>query len=474
MGRIHDLPIEIFTAVLRCVVHRHIDEAGSYQWTNETPAILQSLSIAQVCQRWRQFALNTPSLWTIFDGELTPLLIDYALKLSSNLPLKLCLDLQSDFHEGDGSGDEGWDAPVRLQWGPVLKLVSQIPRTSHLIVRLLPQHASRFISKLSQEAPLLVHLEIDNDDNPDPCVLPHTIFDGKCPLLRHLVLHYCEIPDDSPLLRHLTTLVLTWLPPIDLVGLLSKTESLETLRISHLYDLRTSQAGMVTLPKLRQLSLTAVNPVESCIFVLNSIKCSNASLRIIIQPNEEKLMNLFCACRQWLSNGSGMIDNLKIDGCHVRQDIQVEGFSSTDPTLRFSITIVDDYNDIKLAKAVALALANLPVSNVHTLHFYNGLLGSQEFWAAELSKSLPNLRTVELCPLSAPHWFEVFAWCMTCGATPCLLHGVQEVVVRRFPNEWPTLGENMDIVRDARLTEGRPIVYRYEDSSSQLPNNMYG
>ncbi|KAL4247436.1 hypothetical protein AB1N83_014454 [Pleurotus pulmonarius] len=169
-----------------------------------------------------------------------------------------------------------------------------------------------------------------------------------------------------------------------------------------------------------------------------------------------------------------MIDNLKIDGCHVRQDIQVEGFSSTDPTLRFSITIVDDYNDIKLAKAVAVALANLPVSNVHTLHFYNGLLGSPEFWATELSKSLPNLRTVELCPLSAPHWFEVFAWCMTCGATPCLLHGVQEVVVRRFPNEWPTLGENMDIVRDARLTEGRPIVYRYEDSSSQLPNNMYG
>ncbi|KAF4602923.1 hypothetical protein EYR38_003327 [Pleurotus pulmonarius] len=236
--------------------------------------------------------------------------------------------------------------------------------------------------------------------------------------------------------------------------------------MSHLYHLRTGHPT--------EIETTLVGCCQLCIFVLNSIKCSNASLRIIIQPNEEKLMNLFCACRQWLSNGSGMIDNLKIDGCHVRQDIQVEGFSSTDPTLRFSITIVDDYNDIKLAKAVAVALANLPVSNVHTLHFYNGLLGSPEFWATELSKSLPNLRTVELCPLSAPHWFEVFAWCMTCGATPCLLHGVQEVVVRRFPNEWPTLGENMDIVRDARLTEGRPIVYRYEDSSSQLPNNMYG
>ncbi len=418
----------------------------------------------------------------MFDGELTPLLIDYALKLSSNLPLKLCLDLQNDFHEGDGSGDEGRDAPVRLQWGPVLKLISQMPRTSHLIVRFLPQHASRFISKLSQEAPLLVHLEIDNDDNPDPCVLPHTIFDGKCPPLRHLVLRYCEIYDDSPLLRHLTTLVLTWLAPTDLVGLLSKTESLETLRMSHLYHLRTSQPGMVTLPKLRQLSLTAVSELKLCIFVLNSIKCSNASLRIIIGPrNDEKLMNLFCACRQWLSNGSGMIDNLKIDGCHVRQDgchvrqdIQIEGFSSTDPTLRFNITIVDRSDDIKLAKVVALALANLPVFNVHTLHFYNGLLGSQEFWATELSKSLPNLRTVELCPLSTPHWFEVFAWCMTCGATPCLLHGVQEVVVRRFLNEWPALRENMDIVREARLTEGRPIVYRYEDSSSQLPNNMYG
>lgn len=479
MGRINDLPIELIAVILKDVLHHDIGEPGNHRWTDEPPIILQALSIAQVCKKWREFALNTPSLWTTFDGELNPLLIDYALQLSSNLPLKLCLDLENDFREGEGSEDEDLDVPVQLQWGPVLKLISQIPRTSHLIVRFLPHHAFRFISKLSQEAPLLVHLEIDNDLAPDACVLPRTIFDGKCPFLRHLVLRCCEIYNDSPLLCDLTTLILvsgTWLAPSGLVGLLSKTESLETLHLSSFFHVWKSQADVVILPKLRQLSLTALTEVELCIFVLNSVKCSNASLHVILHPTtDENLVNLFRSCRQWLSfhNGSGMIDNLKIDGCHVHEDIQVEGFSSTDPMLRFSVTITDNGYDINLSQVVAAALANLPVTNVHTLHFYNGLLGSQEFWATELSKSLPNLRTVELCPLSAPHWFEVFAWCMTCGATPCLLHGVQEVVVRRFPNEWPALSENMDIVRNARLAQGRMIVYRHEDPDSKLPNSMY-
>ncbi|KAF7439745.1 hypothetical protein PC9H_000081 [Pleurotus ostreatus] len=99
------------------------------------------------------------SLGTTFDRELNPLPIGYALQLSSNLPLKLCLDLQSGF--GDASEDE--DAGVPLQWDIVRKLISQIPRTSHLAVRLFWYHAEAFISELMQEAPLLVHMEIDGE-----------------------------------------------------------------------------------------------------------------------------------------------------------------------------------------------------------------------------------------------------------------------------------------------------------------------
>lgn len=67
---------------------------------------------------------------------------------------------------------------------------------------------------------------------------------------------------------------------------------------------------------------------------------------------------------------------------------------------------------------------------------------------------------------------EVFAWCMNCGAIPCLLHGIQEVVVRKSPREGPTFDESIDIVRSARLAEGRPVTLRYWDPDSQLPSNM--
>lgn len=228
---------------------------------------------------------------------------------------------------------------------------------------------------------------------------------------------------------------------------------------------------------MNELTLSDLSEVELCKFVLNSVRCPHALLRIVIDTRDgDDFAGLFHACSRWLSfhNSLGVIDNLKIDSRHNDEAIQLEGFSSTDPMLRFSITISDQSDGhFDVCQVVIAGLSNLPLASVHTLHFYTGSLGSRQFWAKELSKSLPGLRTVELCPLSALYWLEVFAWCMTCDASPRLLHSVQEVVVRGSPHEGSALAENMGIVRSARLNEGCPIVFRYEDTDSQLPDNMY-
>ena len=89
MGRIDGLPIELIAVILKDVLHHDIGEPGNHRWTDEPPIILQALSIAQVCKKWREFALNTPPLWTTFDGELHPLLIDYALQQVRPLALSV-------------------------------------------------------------------------------------------------------------------------------------------------------------------------------------------------------------------------------------------------------------------------------------------------------------------------------------------------------------------------------------------------
>ncbi|KAF4602919.1 hypothetical protein EYR38_003323 [Pleurotus pulmonarius] len=453
MGEINDLPVELFSLVLKYLVHHDIGTPGNYQWYGD-PVVLDVLSVAQVCTKWRQIALNTPSLWTTLNDVLHPFVIEYALEHSSNLPLKVYLDFRWYFPESDSedeevdecgdSDDNGGDA---LQWQALQKLASQIPRTSHFVARFYQGYAYSLLPFLSHDAPLLERFEIDNEDDPisnfEQLILPPTIFNGNCPSLRHLVLRCSEIQYDSPVLPNLTTLMLiwsTWESASRLLQMLSRLERLETLHFTGVFEADDSgELGTVVLPKLRQLSLIDIVDVNVCTLLLNRLKCPHASLRIILREEPtENLMNLFPACMRWLSfhDVHGVIDNLKIDGGHFREDLQLEGFSSTEPAFRFSITISeefqygdeysDDEDDAGLEQIIAAALLELPLDNVHTLHFYARTCVSHQFWATILSTAFLNLRTVEVCPLSARAWSEIMAWCATSGSN--YLQGVQEVV----------------------------------------------
>ncbi|KAF4579746.1 hypothetical protein EYR36_001565 [Pleurotus pulmonarius] len=436
MGGINDLPVELFSLVLKYLVRHDIGTPGNYQWYGD-PVVLDVLSVAQVCTKWRQIALNTPSLWTTLNDVLHPFVIEYALEHSSNLPLKVYLDFRWYFPESDSEDEEvdecgdtddnGGDA---LQWQALQKLASQIPRTSHFVARFYQGYAYSLLPFLSHDAPLLERFEIDNEDDPisnfEQLILPPTIFNGNCPSLRHLVLRCSEIQYDSPVLPNLTTLMLiwsTWESASRLLQMLSRLERLETLHFTGVFEADDSgELGTVVLPKLRQLSLIDIVDVDVCTLLLNRLKCPHASLRIILREEPtENLMNLFPACMRWLSfhDVRGVIDNLKIDGGHFREDLQLEGFSSAEPAFRFSITISeefqygdeysDDEDDAGLEQIIAAALLELPLDNVHTLHFYARTCVSHQFWATILSTAFLNLRTVEVCPLSARSWSEIMA-----------------------------------------------------------------
>ncbi|KAJ8701091.1 hypothetical protein PTI98_004054 [Pleurotus ostreatus] len=498
MGVIDNLPIELFSLVLKYLVYHDIGTPGNYQWYGD-PVVLDVLSVAQVCKKWRQIALKTPSLWTTLNDVLHPFVIEYALEQSSNLPLKVCLDFRWYFigsddedSDEDGFGHNGGD---EIQWQAVQKLASQIPRTSHLVVRFHQGYAYSLIPFLSQDAPLLEHFEINNQENPwsnfEPLILPPAIFNGKCPSLRHLVLRCSEIQYDSPILLNLTTLMLIWSTlesSSQLLQMISKLKYLETFYFTGMFKTEDSgNLGTVVLPKLRQLSLIDIDDADVCTLLLTHVKCPYASLRIILRLKPtENLVDLFRACKRWLSfhDGHGVIDNIKIDGGHVCEDLQLEGFSSTEPAFRFSITVSeevepedvdsDDEDDvIELDQIITVALSELPLDNVHTLHFYTMVRVSHQFWARILSTSLLNLQTVEVCPLSARYWSEIMAWCATRGATHNYLRGITEVVVRIIPDEWHRISWNLSIVRSERQTVAWPISFVYEPLDSGLPDNMY-
>ncbi|KDQ32542.1 hypothetical protein PLEOSDRAFT_153775 [Pleurotus ostreatus PC15] len=129
-----------------------------YSQTSQPPVLL--------CKEWRKFAAE----YAFAVDDIRQGAESFAHRLSTPTFIELTsetLDLQSGF--GEASEDE--DAGVPLQSDIVRKLISQIPRASHLAVRLLWYHAEAFISELMQEAPLLVHIEIDGEYGYNPVIL---------------------------------------------------------------------------------------------------------------------------------------------------------------------------------------------------------------------------------------------------------------------------------------------------------------
>ncbi|KDQ32545.1 hypothetical protein PLEOSDRAFT_1080113 [Pleurotus ostreatus PC15] len=507
MGEINDLPIELFSLVLKYLVHHDIGTPGNYQWYGD-PVVLDVLSVAQVCKKWRHIALNTPSLWTTLNDVLHPFVIEYALEQSSNLPLKVCLDFRWYFigsddedSDEDGFGHNGGD---EIQWQAVQKLASQIPRTSHLVVRFhqgCPYASLRIILRLKPTENLVDlfrackrwlsfhdgHGVIDNIkiDGGHVCEdLQLEGFSSTEPAFRFSITVSEEVEpedvdsddeDDVIELDQIITVALSELP-LDNVHTL---HFYTMVRVSHQFWARILSTSLLNLQTVEVCPLSARYWSEIMACSLRRTPFERKASSYKAQKAEVVGFQVYrkAMCQEMTGFWVGPCEVDKF--FELTMPLSLYKFLAPHSLSSESLDIMQKPSQgAPLLEHLEIdsELLNLPLANVHTLHFYAEFLVSEESWATELSnlKSLPNLRSVEVCPLSALPWFEVFPWCMNCGADRCFLHGVQEVVVWRFPNKWPALGENMGVVRDARPVQGRPIVYRYEGASSQLPSNMYG
>lgn len=385
---IHDLPVELLVCILKYMVEMPDNPkvVGS--------TFYQASLLACICRRWRNIVINTPILWSTFNGNITTRAIRRALERAKNAPLQLFLCFPVRFNP-------------ELQ-SAISKLYAQTNRIDVLELHIdEPVWPPSLTRNLCKEAPLLericMHRFIPTSR---PVVAPSTLFGGvRPPKLRHLSLRFCQILWDSPWFRDLQVLEIelgTAQERIDfpqLQDVLGAMQSLEVLTLSGCLPIDVPsqiEEDAVTLSRLRKLTLLSAE-ADTCATFLHIVDCAPSSLRIRAEASPSKLRSFFEACARRLRSSS--INMLKIDGKYRQEaNIQLQGTYATDieglhPVFDIHVTM-----GIRASPSLLVSLGTdlLPVADVHTLHFYTNAVSMDEGCMSSLSKSLPNLHTLDI------------------------------------------------------------------------------
>ncbi|KAF9238630.1 hypothetical protein BU15DRAFT_75082 [Melanogaster broomeanus] len=212
-------------------------------------------NVSYVCHQWRNVALSCPFLWS-FLLVSPPRWTEELLSRSKTVPLRIHIDVPFGFQE----------AMIFFE-----KVTTDITRIQDLSLKLPPDLAQGFFSKLLTPAPLLHTLRLRMPSLDEDAVCPDTLFNRETPALRTLELHHCRIPWSSPIFTALSTLKLR---SIDWSSRPTMTELLAMLRhmpdLAHLHlenalrnakDALTSQHSLLSesldLPHLSRLALVA-------------------------------------------------------------------------------------------------------------------------------------------------------------------------------------------------------------------------
>ncbi|TFK67949.1 hypothetical protein BDN72DRAFT_842442 [Pluteus cervinus] len=238
---VYRLPPEILTRIFSFMEDVPSIPAGHRASTRRRaqPFVPFGWQIAiRVSQRWRNVALESPSLWAHISSVYPKRITEELLKLSKAVPLT-------------------------MQWHMVrgTQLVdAALVRARELVLTVDTCPWSTVWSTLSSPAPLLECLKISTDTRPSP-VLSNCTFAGTTPRLRRLELTGCSVDVTSTLLTHLTTLYLCYPSPrMSITELLRVLRGLQGLASLSLYSVLRANADTfytnsdkVTLPNLKSI-----------------------------------------------------------------------------------------------------------------------------------------------------------------------------------------------------------------------------
>ncbi|KAJ7868858.1 hypothetical protein B0H13DRAFT_2063884 [Mycena leptocephala] len=199
--------------------------------------ILSPTSLTQICRKWREVALATPSLWRAIaftdyhiSFERRSDIYDFWLKRSKSCPLSLHID---EFYEDQ----------IDVSDSEISAVISHRARWEYLKLHLVQSHPV-----FDGPMPLLRHLHLYRE-NID--LLPF----GHAPLLRTAVLNDDAARSVALPWAQLASLTLRYMDPSDCLPILKQASNLVHCTL-HVWDGDDSdQPGPITLPHLKSLTL---------------------------------------------------------------------------------------------------------------------------------------------------------------------------------------------------------------------------
>ncbi|KAF8481675.1 hypothetical protein DFH94DRAFT_404322 [Russula ochroleuca] len=220
------------------------------------------MSVAQVCRRWRETALNYSRLWTQINfAKLTPAGAAEMLARGRMAPLHLEA-VSMKMNETQLVAFEA-------------HLEAHISHTRHLSINGRLRTA---LNRLVSPAPILEFLSLSHISRQFKLVqvvIPVNLFNGSVPSLRSLELENCDISWKSPLLKRLRTLKIRRpytksRPKLeDWLDALNEMPQLETLFLQYATPLATGRiraSRAITLPSLTRFHISA--SAEDCALAL--------------------------------------------------------------------------------------------------------------------------------------------------------------------------------------------------------------
>ena len=268
---VNRIPPEVLSIVFEMFVHLwygfdwNCNRGDGWMW--DKTLSWHKPAITQVCSRWRNIAIGTPSLWRAVYSEFSPVVNAILLARSRQTPIIAIFC---------GPPYSSWDKGV-FSWRKVREELLPVAAESHRLECLQLRCSSCKLNELSSffssPAPTLKYLDLSlynadppiEDDYDNLSRVLTDIFANHAPNLRVLRLEYVLLPWSSPLFGpHLTELKIDhmthqWPSVQEFVAILTRCPSLETIALSELARVPKSTVQLLsTLPKVRMNGLKSL------------------------------------------------------------------------------------------------------------------------------------------------------------------------------------------------------------------------